>query len=163
MAPPEVVRAVKRDYLATQTWLEETANHWGLLAAELDQHAAGAYRQRQLAALAQLVQSPGPRLAARLTASHLLGVRHFSSDGLHCLLIDRQTERTMTTTGYWTGRLIQRQRLPDSHLVYRMLYDLKDQRWKIERLVQRLPAAPGAAAVRVAVTSVLPAVAGRDN
>jgi hypothetical protein len=162
MAPPEVVRAVKRDYLATQAWLAECANNWGLLAAELDQHAAGAYHQRQRAALALLVQSRGPRLAATITASHLLGVRHFSSDGLHCLLIDRQTERVVITSGYWTGRVIQRQRLPDSDLVYRMLYDPRTRGWKIERLVQRLPEAPGGA-VPVAVTAALPAAAGRDN
>jgi len=163
MAPPEVVRGVKRDYLATQAWLAECSKQWGLLAAELDQHASGAYRQRQRAALAQLVQSPGPRLAATLTANHLLGVRHFSSDGLRCLLIDRQTERTIATSGYWTGRHIHRQRLPDSDIVYRMRYDVKAQRWQIERLVQRLPAAPATAAVRVAVTTALPAVAGRDS
>ena len=164
MAPPEVVRAVKRDYLITQSWLAECAHNWGLLAAELDRHAAGAYHRRQRAALAQLVQSPGPRLAAVVTAQHQLAVRHVSSDGLRCWLIDRQTERAVTTSAYWTGRVCHRQRLPDTDLAYRMLYDLEDRCWKIERLVQRLPAAPAAAAtVRVAVTDELPAAAGRDN
>jgi hypothetical protein len=163
MAPPEVVRAVKRDYLATQSWLAECSNSWGLLAAELDRHAAGAYHQRQRLALAQLVQSPGPRLSAAITASHRLGVRHFSSDGLHCLVIDHQSERRVTTTGYWTGRVIHRQRLPDGALVYRMVFDPKEGHWLIERLVQRLPAAPGTSAVAVAVAAALPAVSGRDN
>ena len=163
MAPPEVARAVKRDYLATQAWLAEYSNHWGLLATELHQHAAGAYQQRQMVALAHLVQTPGPCLAASITASHWLGVRYFSSDGLRCLVIDRQTERLAITTNYWSGRELHRQRLPDTSLVYRMQYDLKDQRWKIERLVQRLPAAAGEAVVRVAVTTALPAVSGRDN
>ncbi len=163
MAPPEVVRAVKRDYLATQSWLAECSNNWGLLAAELDRHAAGAYHQRQRLALAQLVQSPGPRLSAAFTASHRLGVRHFSSDGLNCLVIDHQSERRVTTTGYWTGRVIHRQRLPDGALVYGMVFDPKEEHWKIERLVQRLPAAPGTTAVAVAVAAALPAVSGRDN
>jgi|SRR5579859_1942160 len=163
MAPAEVVRVVKRDYLATQSWLAECAHNWGMLATELDQHAAGAYLQRQRSALAQLVQSPGPRFASTITASHLLGVRHFSADGLRCLLIDRQTERFVTTTGYWSGRLVLRQRLADSDLVYRMSYDPTAHRWKIERLVQRLPSVPGGTAVPVAVAAVLPAVAGRDN
>jgi hypothetical protein len=162
MAPPEVARAVKRDYVATQAWLAECANDWGLLATELPGHAAGAYQRRQQAALAQLVASPGPRLAEAMTAQHLLAVRHFSSDGLRCLLIDRQTERIITTSLYWTHRPVSRQRLPDVDLVYRMLYDQADRCWKVERLVQRLPvAAP--ASVRVAITAELPAAAGRDN
>ena len=163
MAPPEVMRAVKHDYLDTQTWLAECANHWGRLATELEQHATGDYLRRQRAALAQLVGSPGPRLAASLTAQHQLGVRHFSSDGLRCLLVDRQTERSMDTSGYWTGRTVQRQRLSDCDLVYRMRYSVPARRWQIERLVQRLPAAPAGAHVRVSVTAELPAAAGRDN
>jgi len=163
MAPPDVVRAVKRDYLATQTWLTEGANHWGLVASELAAHAAGDYLRRQQAALAQLVQSRGPRLAATLTAQHQLGVRHFSTDGLRCLVVDRQTVRVMITTGYWSGRDLQRQRLDDCDLVFRMRYSVAARRWQIERLVQRLPSAPGAGRVRVAVMAELHATAGRDN
>jgi hypothetical protein len=163
MAPPDVVRAVKRDYLATQTWLAEGANHWGLLASELEAHAAGDYLRRQQAALAQLVQSRGPRLAATLTAQHQLAVRHFSTDGLRCLVVDRQTERVMVTASYWSGRVLQRQRLEDCDLVFRMRYSVVARRWQMERLVQRLPAAPGAGRVRVAVMAELPATAGRDN
>jgi hypothetical protein len=72
-----VARAVKRDYLATHTWLAECAANRGMLAAELDRHAAGAYYKRQRAALAQRVQSPVPRLAATFGAQHLVAVRHF--------------------------------------------------------------------------------------
>ena len=161
MAPPDVVRAVKREYLATQTWLAECAADWGLLAAELDHHAAGAYYKRQHAALALLVQAPGPRLAANLAADHLLAVRHFSSDGLRCLLIDRQSQRLLNTRGYWSGRLVHRQRLPDVDFVFQMLYYPPDRRWKIERLVQRLPR-PDNAGVPVSVAAELPIAAGRD-
>src|SRR5687768_9111919 len=97
IAPPAVVRAVKRDFLATQRWLEECAADWGLLARELEQHAAGPYLRRQRAALGLLAQTRGPRLAAVLAADHQLQVRQFSSDGLRCLLIDRQTQRLVST------------------------------------------------------------------
>ena len=109
------------------------------------------------------MNSPGPRLAATLTAQHQLGVRHFSADGLRCLLVDRQTERRMTTRLYWTQTGVHRQRLADCDVVYRMRYSMAARRWQIERLVQRLPAAPAAANVRVAVMAELPAAAGRDN
>ena len=95
-----------------------------------------------------------------------MSVRHFSTDGLLCLLIDRQTERAMLTRGYWTGSASHRQRLPDAALVWEMAYDLGAKRWKIKRLVQALPprAAMGSPlGVRVTVSAELPATAGRDN
>jgi hypothetical protein len=160
MAPPAVQRAVKRDYLAAQAWLEECAADWGLLARELDRYTAGAYLKRQRAALGLLAQTRGPRFAAVLSTDHLLQVRHFTSDGLRCLLIDRQTARTGRTRGYWTGQPAGAQRLPDATLVVQMLYDVRQRRWLIERLIQTLPTpAPG---LRVTLTADLPAPAGRD-
>jgi hypothetical protein len=160
MAPPPVLRAVKRDYLAAQAWLEECAANWGLLARELEHYTAGAYLKRQRAALGLLAQTRGPRLAAVLSADHLLQVRHFTSDGLRCLVIDRQTARTGRTRLYWNGQPAGTERLPDATLVVQMLYDTHHRRWLIERLVQTLPSpSPG---LRVTLSADLPTPAGRD-
>ncbi len=161
MAPNHVVRAVKHDFLSTQNWLEECAADWGLLARELERHAAGAYLKRQRAALGLLAQTRGPRLAAVLDADHQLQVRHFSSDGLRCLLIDRQTRRAVSTRHYWNGQPVASQRLPDAALVFQMVYDLHRRRWKIERLIQTLPAPDSS--VRITLSAELPVTAGRDN
>ncbi len=160
MAPAHVVRAVKRNYLSTQTWLEECASDWGLLAHELERHAAGPYLKRQRAALGLLAQTRGPRFAAVLNAERQLQVRHFSTDGLRCLIVDRQTGRTASTRHYWTGQPAGTQRLPDATVVVQMVYDLQRRRWLIERQVQTLPTPAGS--VRVTLTADLPAPAGRD-
>lgn len=162
LAPPAVIRAVKRDYLAAQDWLSDCSANWGLLAGELERYVAGDYLRRQRAALNLLAQSRGPRLADTLSADHTLIVRRFSADGLRCLVIDRQTNTTVTTTHYWTGQTIHRQRLPDSARVWQMVYDDGDRRWKIERLVQTLPA-PSAGRVPISLADELPAHAGRDH
>ncbi|MEP7357572.1 MAG: hypothetical protein ABI847_10065 [Anaerolineales bacterium] len=161
MAPPEVVRAVKRDYLAALAWLAECSADWGLMATELDRYTSGAYFKREWTALGLLVQSPGPRLAAVAAADHHLVVRRFSSDGLLCLLIDHQTQRRMTTRSYWSGRALHAQALPDTALVFQIVFDLKDRRWKIDRLVQRLPR-PASGPVPVTLAADLPVTAGRD-
>jgi hypothetical protein len=160
MAPPGVVRAVKRDYLAAQAWLAEAACDWGMLALELERHASGVYSRRQRAALKLLVETRGPRVASVQTATHALAVRHFSADGLRCLVVDRQTERSLRTLHYWSGTLIHRQRLPAATLVWQMAYDRAARRWKIEQLIQTLPAPSGAVKVRLA--GELPSTAGRD-
>jgi hypothetical protein len=160
MAPPGVVRAVKRDYLAAQAWLAEAACDWGMLALELERYASGHYLRRQRAALRLLVEMPGPRVASVHTATHALAVRHFSTDGLRCLLVDRQTDRCLSTLHYWSGKLIHRQRLPTAGFVWEMSYDRTARRWKIERLVQALPAPSGT--VRVKLAGELPSAAGRD-
>ena len=59
MAPREVVRAVKRDYLMGLAWLAETEANWGRFARELDQFTSGPFQQRQSAALATLVEARG--------------------------------------------------------------------------------------------------------
>lgn len=160
LAPVPVQRAVKRDYLATQRWLAECAADWGLLARELDDHAAGAYLRRQRAALGLLAQTRGPRLAGVLSVDHQLQVRHFTTDGLRCLLIDRQTERVANTRHYWSGQPVATQRLPAATLVVQMVFDLRRRRWLIERLVQTLPTPAGE--IRVTLSDRLPLPAGRD-
>jgi hypothetical protein len=160
-APPDVIQAVKRDYLTAQAWLARAADDYGLLSRELDRFTTGPYLKRQQAILAMLVQTRGPRLAAVLDADHHLAVRHFSSDGLRCLVIDRQTRRRMRTRRYWAGDVVGQQRLADAALVMQMVYEPRAARWKIERLVQSLPLAPPGS-VRLRLAEELPAAAGRD-
>jgi hypothetical protein len=95
-----------------------------------------------------------------LLADRHLQVRHFTTDGLRCLLIDRQTQRLASTRHYWAGRPAGTQRLRDTTIVMQMVYDLQRRRWLIERQVQALPTPAGS--VRVTLTADLPAPAGRD-
>ncbi len=162
MAPLDVQRAVRRDYLATLAWLNECAGSFGRLARDLEQHAAGAYLSRQRAALSLLASTRGPRLAEALAAEHHIVVRHFSPDGERCLLVDRQTERVLTTRSYWSGQTIHRQALPELLLVAQMVYHGRARRWKIEALVQTLPARPPAN-VSLCLADELPLAAGRDS
>lgn len=134
---------MERDYLRAQAWLLETSLHWGRMAEDLPHFASGAFLARQQRAIAALMHTREPRLASYLRALHSVTVRHFSSDGLHCLVIDQQTERMLMTRHYWTGKVITQQRFGDTALVYRMSYDLQDRRWKIDQLVQELPPAFG--------------------
>ncbi len=66
----------------------------------------------------------------------------------------------LTTSRYWSGDLIHCQRLPAAAVVWQMGYDRLDRRWKMERLVQALPAGNGG--VRVTLAVELPASVGRD-
>jgi hypothetical protein len=161
MAPETVVRAVKRDFLATQAWLAAGARDWGSLARELEQYTTGAYLRRQRNALGLLVQTRGPRLGSVQTAEHGMAVRHFSADGLRCVLVDWQRERQLSTYHYWSGRLVHTQRLPEVVVVWQMVYDTHDRRWKVARLVQSLPK-PATAGVRLSLADKLPTPAGRD-
>lgn len=162
VAPPAVVRAVKRDFLAAHAGLAECSNNWGMLAGELERYVAGDYLRRQRAALGLLVHARGPRLADAVTADHALTVRRFSADGLRCLVLDWQTNTSVTTSRYWSGEMVHRQRMPDAARVWQMIYDGADRRWKIERLVQTLPA-PAISRVPITLAEELPAHAGRDH
>lgn len=162
MAPETVVRAVTRDFLATQDWLAAGARNWGLVARELEHYTAGPYLRRQRNALGLLAQTRGPRLASVQTAEHTLAVRHFSADGLRCVVVDWQRARRVSTLHYWSGQLVHTQRLPEAVVVWQMAYDTHDRRWKVERLVQTLPK-PAGEGLRMRLTDKLPAHAGRDS
>lgn len=165
MAPPQVVQEVIWTYREAQEWLATCAADWGGFARGLERYTAGPYFRAQRRALASLVEGR-LRLAVELSAGHAYTVHHFTGDGLRCLLVDRQTVRVLTTTSYWTGRVLHRQRLDDAALVYQLAYHVEDKRWKIERLIQELPLgtppAPDRTA-RVRVAAELPVAAGRDS
>jgi hypothetical protein len=165
MAPPQVVEQVTWDYRAAQGWVAMCAANWGRFASRLDNYTTGAYLQQQRRVVAALMQSRQPRLTTEFSAVHTLSVRYFSSDGLRCLLIDRQTSRAVTTLDYWSGRPLCRQQLDDRAFVYQIQYDTQDNRWKIAQLVQELPLGweNGKTKGRVKVSAELPVAAGRDS
>jgi hypothetical protein len=165
MAPPQVVEQVAWDYRAAQEWATMCAANWGKFASRIDNYTTGVYLQQQRRILAALVQSRKPRLTTEFSAVHTLSVRYFSSDGLRCLLIDRQTSRAVTTLDYWSGRPLCRQQLDDRAFVYQLQYDTQDNRWKIAQLVQELPLGweNGKTRGRVRVSAELPVAAGRDS
>lgn len=149
MAPPAVVRQVRRDYLAAWTWSAETATDWARRAAEMPQFFSGPHLRSEARHLAALVQARGPRLAGRVEARHRVTVRCFSGDGLRCLVIDQQTRRRALLLNYWLRRPVVTERLEDQALVYLMVYDRDDRRWKIEKLVQEMPLGWGSGRERV--------------
>ena len=166
LAPPQVIEQVICDYQTAQDWQVMCAPNWGRFVEGLDRYTTGAYLKYQQRALASLVGHE-PRVAVEQAAAHQIEIRYFTADGLWCLLIDRQTARSLTTSNYWTGRVLHKQHLQDAALVYQMAYDLHDRRWKIGRLIQELPLGTywGAAAgrsARVIVAADLPTVIGRD-
>jgi hypothetical protein len=168
MAPEQVINDVITDYRAGHEWLESCAANWGRFADGLERYTAGSYLKYQRRALASLVDRK-PRLAVSFSAAHTFSVRHFTADGLRCLLVNAQTSRVLTTSSYWGSSIIHTQKLGDTALVFQMLYDMADKRWKIERLIQELPLGvhPGATGAGkkslVQLTTALPQAAGRDN
>jgi len=162
MAPPQVIEQVIWDYRQGQEWLNTSAMNWGRFAERVDDYTCGAYLERQRHILESLMHNREPRLSSVVAASHELAVRHFSSDGLRCLLIDRQTARTISTLEYWKRKLVNRQRLGNTTFVYQMQYDMRDKRWKIAQLLQELSPVSGNK-VRVTVSAEALSAAGRDS
>lgn len=165
MAPPQVIEEVTWSYREAQDWLTTCAADWGRFAQGVERYACGSYLGTQQRRLAGLVDQR-PRLAATLAAAHSYSIQRFSGDGLRCLLVDRQTARLLTTADYWTGRVLHRQRLDDTALVFQMCYQVDEKRWKIERLIQELPAGTPPRASRggrVRMAAELPMAAGRDS
>jgi hypothetical protein len=167
MAPPHVVEEVIWNFRESQEWLETCAANWGRFAGGYERYLSGPYLKQQRRALASLVNQK-PRIALEQSANHLYSVRHFTSDGLHCLLIDQQTARVLTTLSYWSGRVLHQQHLDDRAYVYQLGYEMNEKRWKIEKFIQELPLGTPldvalAKRTRVQVASELPSPVRRDN
>ncbi len=140
MAPDHVVQKVEKDYLAAVEWMQDSpilswAQQWRIAVEML----AGPYLRRyQHLLLLQRSERPTPVYGV-LRADHTLEVRGFSEDGRRCWLIDHQFDRRMATYDAQTHERIVTQDLGDSALVICLLYDLADDRWKPEALIQELP------------------------
>lgn len=165
MAPQNVLRQVERDYLAAVGWLQDSA----LVPWYVQLHDASTfYCDDFLTFYREQAEENGenpPKFVGVLRAVHRLEISHFSRDGEHCLVLDTQTERRMAT--YWgpTRKRLQTQHIPDATMVYRMRYDIADERWKIEQFVQELSpesCTQPDAMRRVRLTSQLSMMGGRD-
>lgn len=167
LAPPQVIEEVIWNFRESQEWLETCAANWGRFAEGYERYLNGPYLKAQRRGLASLVAQK-PRVALAQSVAHQYSVRHFTSDGLHCVLLDQQTMRTLTTASYWSGRVLHQQRLEDRACVYQLAYDVTEQRWKIEKFIQELPLGTPleikpTKRTRVTVATELPPRAGRDN
>jgi hypothetical protein len=163
MAPDEVVEQVRNDYLRAQDWLGESQ----LWARGQQLHMAAYYlsgealKNHQVA----LLNQGRARFIGVLRADHEVEVRHFSETGDRCLLVDFQSGRRMATYNAQTRERLMTQDMGSGAVVYQLAYDLHDRRWKLERLIQELPAGwerrqPSG---RIQEFTQLPLSIGRDN
>lgn len=166
MAPEEVVQQVRADYLSAVEWLQEgvledSFEHLSQATFYLD----SSYLRRYQTVLQPFLTDSAPRFVGVLRADHHVQVRHFSEDGRRCLVIDCQTQRRMATYDRRHNVRLHTQDLDEGAGVYQMVYDSRDQRWKIEAFIQELPAGWGSLKTpqRVKLSNHLPAASGRDN
>jgi hypothetical protein len=165
MAPDQVVHEVRQNFLESVTWLHESGlpvfePQWASPQFFLTGEALR--RHEQLVTQNRL----DPRIqkfTAVLRMHHQVLVRRFSKDGRRCLVVDVQTERRMATYDVRKQTRLHTQDLGSGVVVYRMAYHARDQRWKIEALVQELPAAWGKRTEpRIEEIQFMPPAAGRD-
>lgn len=164
MAPEHVIEAVRRDYTAAMRWLQDSVlGQWTQQWSASSSFLTGAYLRRYQGILMDYRTKGVPRCVGVLRADHHIEVRHFSDDGLHCLVIDRQVGRRMATYDSRTLTRLHTQDLGDGTVVYQMSYDTEEQRWKIENYIQELPLGWKTHARRIRLLSALPETVGRDN
>lgn len=164
MAPDQVVHEVRQNFLEGITWLHESvlpafdsrrvSPQLFLTGAALRQyeHLSGQYRD-----------SARLQFAGVLRMHHQVSVRRFSKDGRRCLAVDCQTERRMATYDVRQQMRLHTQDLGSGVVIYRMAYHIRDQRWKIEALVQELPSVWGKrSSPRLEEIQYMPPAGGRD-
>jgi hypothetical protein len=140
VAPPSIAEQVRRDYLAFYGYAAQTLPQgWPTYVRDLPYYLTGELLQTQQASLEMRLQHGRGRYLGILRAEHQIQVRHFSTDGQRCVLVDHQQEARMATYDYWTGARLYTQDMGSASLVYQMRYDPACQRWKIERFIQALP------------------------
>lgn len=163
MAPEDVLRAVRQDYLEAIEWLYHVERD----GRQPQRFITGA----MLVNVAQRIwtRANTPSFTGALRADHRLVVRRFSEGGESCIIIDHQTQRRMATYHGRTGQRAATQDLGDASVVYHMNYDQSDGRWKIAAFVQELPrgwerrSAEGARGWLVEAFSISPLdTSGRD-
>ncbi len=161
IAPNPVIENVKRDYLAFYTYAAETLPHgWLAYLRDLNRYLCEDMLREQRHNLSVRLQNDRGRVFDVLRATHQMEVRHFSADGLTCILIDHQTERRLATYEYWTRNRLHTQDVGEANYVFKMMYDSRDARWKIAEYIQTLP--PGNwQAVLMEIN--LPQSVGRDQ
>jgi hypothetical protein len=167
MAPEHVVQQVQADYLAALQWMQESpsqpwAKQWSGASAVM----VGPFLRRyQNLLLNQRGERSAPCYGI-LRADHRLDVRGFSQDGRRCWLIDQQMGRRIATYNAQTHQRGVTQDMGDGAVVVALFYDARDERWKLETLVQELPAGWGTSRKLLDVvpnSPVIPRRIGRDN
>jgi hypothetical protein len=139
MAPGLIVETIQRDYLAFYRYAAETLPQgWMVYLRDLDRYLTGDMLRLQRESLDLRLRHDRGRIIAILRAHHHLQVRHFSNDGLRCLVIDHQSEQRMATYDYWTGKRLHTQDLGGMVYIYQMQFDQAAGRWKIDHLVQQM-------------------------
>jgi len=140
MAPDSVVQRVRAHYLEAVNWLHESALlSWAQQWSSASDYLGGTYLKRYRNLL--LTQRDGKTIqfSGVLRADHIVEARTFSENGAACLIVDQQSQRRMATYNRRTQERLHTQDLGDGAVVYGMLYDARDGRWKIGSLVQELP------------------------
>jgi len=163
MAPEEVVQQVRLHYFEAVNWLHDsTFESWAAQWSEAPAYLNGSFLKRHQQALMTTRDAVLPHLVGVLRCDHTIEVRHFSEQGGDCLIVDHQTGRRMATYNRETQQRLNTQDLGDGAVVYRMHYDLRSRRWKIDHFVQELPAGWGSARRRIRETGNMPTSFGRD-
>jgi hypothetical protein len=167
-APDYVHQQVRNDYLMATRWMRDCAfSSWTEQWAGAPYYFAGLHLQRHQKILTKQRSGQESRFRDVMDAEHFVEVRHFSSDGERCLVIDHQTERSMATYHHATLQPCMRQALDDAAVIYQMVYDRSASRWKIDQFVQELPSALRTGRMtnykRVKVLAELPPTTGRDH
>lgn len=140
MAPPQVLEAVKKDYIAFYTYATITLPQgWNTYLRDLNHYLCDEMLTSQRDSLDTRLRQDRGRVYDILRANHRLEVRHFSADGLSCVVVDYQTERRLATYEYWRKYRVHTQDIGSATLVYQMKYDQRAMRWKIATYIQTLP------------------------
>jgi hypothetical protein len=166
MAPDEVVNQVRADYLAATHWLQDTMlTAWAQQWSSASSYLSGVALKRFQAILTHHRTVGAPRCIGVLRADHEVAVRLFSEDGERCLVVDQQAQRRMATYDSRDHTRLFTQDLGDGAVVYQMVYDTIDRRWKIDEFVQELPLGWGKhkSTRKIRELSAMPTEIGRDN
>lgn len=145
--PPEDIIARARTH-----FLE--AMHWGeqmpLMASPLQLASAprfmsGPMLRRIRTVLARRASGTDSHVAITevLRAEHAAEPRYFTPEGERCLIVDRQTHRRLAVYDLRQRRRLATQDMGQSVVVYRLLFDTHDSRWKLDALAQELPSGWG--------------------
>ncbi|NDJ62557.1 MAG: hypothetical protein GYB67_15625 [Chloroflexi bacterium] len=140
MAPDDVVNQVITHYLEAINWLHEST--WLPRVKQFTLapvYLTGKHLKRHQHLIASYRPSDGPEIAGVLRADHQVEVRRFSPGGETCLVIDHQRQRRMATYDARTKTRVHTQDLGDGVIVYRMAYEARGNRWKIDAFIQELP------------------------
>lgn len=164
MAPDQVVHEVRQNFLEAVMWLHEGGlpifePQW----SSPQYYLTGEALRRHDQMFADYETGRLSKFASVLRMHHQTLVRRFSKDGRRCLVVDYQTERRMATYDVRRQTRLHTQDLGSGVVVYRMAYHGRDQRWKIEAMVQELPAAWGKPGTpRIEEVQFMPPAHGRD-